>query len=308
MEINSLYAYCVVVESGSISKAAKKLFVSQPSLSVKIQELERYYHEKLLERTNKGIKPTAAGMIVYQHAQKILSLGENIERELDRSRGQEYELAVGASSTIGNYALPCTVYNFKERYPHINIQMDITNSKNVIEKLINRRVDLGLVEGPLCNETREALNTEKIKTKRVTLKELVLIVPNNEKWQNINGMLPDNQFRTMPLIIREKGSGIRTTLEMALAIRGITLDDLNVVLELNTINAIVSAVAAGKGVSILPRMAVRKELYYKMVKEVKVENFVFKHEFTTLFHAENVEKPNHAAFLNFLYSKDRGFC
>ncbi|MDW7651068.1 MAG: LysR family transcriptional regulator [Bacillota bacterium] len=308
MQIDNLKAFCMVVESGSISKAAKKLFVSQPSLSVKIQDLENYYQAILLERTNKGVRPTDAGLVVYQNAQKIISLGDNIERQLEKTRSEELELVIGASSTIGNYALPCTIYNFKEKYPLYKLTLDISNSEHVVEKVIDGRVEIGLIEGPLSPSLRETLTREGIGTKRVATNALILVVHNNGRFADTESIDLEHAFRSLPLIVRETGSGIRTTLEMVLAAHGLKLDDLNVVLELNTTNAIVSAVTSDKGVSLLPRMAIRKELHYKILREITVNNTNFRHDITTLYRTDNANKPLHATFLNFLHSRERGFC
>jgi DNA-binding transcriptional LysR family regulator len=292
---------------GSISKAARKLFVTQPALSVKIQEMERYYQEKLLERTNRGIKPTEVGLLVYQHGKKIVSLTENIQTEIQRNRNPIQELFVGASSTIGNYALPCTVYNFKERHPYYKIIMNISNSEHVIEKVLNRRVEMGVVEGPVSEQMKQTLNHEGIRMKKVARSELVLAVPNNEYWKETKSIDLET-FRKLPLIIREPGSGIRATLEASLQANELTLADLNVVMELNTINSIISAVAADKGVSLLPKMAIRKELSYKILKSVHVEEIYLQHDITTLFHPTETSKQLYETFLTFLHSKDRGFC
>jgi LysR family transcriptional regulator, transcriptional activator of the cysJI operon len=309
MDLESLKAYCMVVDSGSISKAAKKLFVSQPSLSMKVQDLENHYHTVLLERTNKGVRPTEDGLILYQHARKILAIDESIERNLDRSRISSFpRLTVGAATTIGDYALPCTVYNFQEKYPQYKISMKISNSENVVEQVINRHVDIGLVEGPLTKTVRERLASEGIKARRVSSTALILIVPNEKNYDSVQSISLDKDFARLPLILREKGSGIRTTLELALAARWLSVNDLNVVMELDTTNAIISAVTSGKGVAILPKMAVRKELHYNIVREVPIDGMLIKHAFTTLYHEDDIGNPIHDAFIKFLHSKERGFC
>lgn len=308
MDLDSLKAFCIVVETGSISKAAKKLFVSQPSLSVKIQDLENQCQSTLLERTNKGVKMTEAGQVVYQHAQKILLLSENIERELDRSRSQDVLLKLGASSTVGNYALPCTVYNFKEKYPHCQIQLDTYNTQVLIEKVVNKQVDIGIAEGPLASDIRSTLNKEQVQIKRVITNELILVVHNSDKWKHVSKVSLDQSFKSLPFIIREKGSGIRTTMEMVLAAKGLALDELNVVLELHSTNAIISAVTSDKGAALLPRMAIHKELHYKILKQIPVDDVRFRHDITTLCHHGDTRKPLHSTFLNFIHSRERGFC
>jgi LysR family transcriptional regulator, transcriptional activator of the cysJI operon len=308
VELNTLKAFCSIVECGSISKASKKLFVSQPSLSVSIHNLEKQYHAVLLERTNRGVRPTEAGMVVYQHAQRMLSISDCIERELDQSRTEKLVLTVGASSTIGNHALPCTLYNFKEKFPQYHIEMKITHSDLIIDHLVNKRVDIGLIEGPLSDEVRASLVKEKIKTKLIASGELILVVPNNEFWKNVNHVSLGEDFLKLPFILREKGSGIRATLEMTLAASGLTIADLQVALVLESTNAIISAVASGRGVAFLPKMTVRKELNYKILKEITVRDMAIKHEITTLHYPEDEKKPLQNLFLTFLHSKERGFC
>ena len=308
MDLDSLRALCVVIECGSISKAARKLYVSQPSLSVKIKDMENHFQTILLERTNKGICPTEAGTMVYQHAQKILSLEESIERKLDQTRCQDQQLIVGASTTVGDYALPCTVYNFQDIYPHYKIYLEITDSEQVTDMMLNQQIELGVIEGPISSPLREKLQLEGIKTKRIATSELIVVVPYNEQWKNVDHISLENDFKSLPLIIRKKGSGIRTTLEIALNKYGLRLDELNVILELSTTNAIVAAVEAGKGVTLLPEMAIKKELHYKTLKKVTIEDVVLQHQFTTLYYPGDSPKNIHNIFLDFLHSKDRGFC
>lgn len=306
MDFSHLLIFCTVVDSGSISRAAKRLFVTQPSISVKIQELEEHYQVKLLERTNKGVHPTEVGLFVYDEAERILQMLENIQRQIERFRDTAEELCVGASGTIGNYALPCTLFLFKERYPDYNIILDIDNSSRVIDKVLNRKVEIGLVEGPISDTVREAVTGEGFNTKKILHTELLLITPNTAPYSDVELVTLDD-FQEIPLIIREQGSGIRLTMEKALGDSGLSLSKCNVVLELNSINGIVSAVSSGKGVSLLPRMALRKELRHRILKSLKVENISFRHDFNLLYHP-GVKKNSYSTFVKLLGSKDRGFC
>lgn len=307
MDFSSLKAFCTVVETGSISKAAKKLYITQPALSVKIKGLEKFFKEQLFERTNKGIKPTEAGLLVYNQGQKILAILENIEKDLAKSRSQVKELLVGASSTIGNYALPCTVYVFSERHPDYKIKLDINKTDNIIERISNRSLEMGLVEGPIPEETRKALAQEGVRFRVVAHNELFLIAPNTEQFEAMDSVTV-GELRTMPLILREQGSGIRNTIETALSEVGLTLDDFNVVLELNTTNAIKSAISSDNGVSLLPKMALRKELHYGILKAIPVKGIKLRHNFTLLYYNVETNRPPYGTFLRFLQSKDRGFC
>jgi LysR family transcriptional regulator, transcriptional activator of the cysJI operon len=307
MDIGSFKAFCTVVETGSISKAAKKMFITQPALSVKIQGLEKYFKEKLFERTNKGIKPTEAGMLVYSQGQKIIAILDNIEKEIERSKSPAKELLVGAATTIGNYALPCTVYIFSERHADYKISLDINKTDNIIERLLNRALEMGLVEGPIPESVRKTLIQEGISSRIIAHNDLFLIVPNNESFADVESITVD-ELKKLPLIVREKGSGIRRTVEVALAEKGLDFSDFKIAMEVNTTNAIKSAVESGKGVSLLPKMAMRKELHYKMMKAIRIKDLNFRHNFTLLYHKMETDRPPYSTFLKFLQSKDRGFC
>jgi DNA-binding transcriptional LysR family regulator len=308
MDLNHLQTLCTVIEAGSISKAARQLFVTQPAISVKIQEIEAFYQVKLLERTNKGVVPTEIGLFVYQESQRILEMLENMRREISRAIDPVKDVTVGASSTIGNFALPCTIFVFKERFPEYKVLLNICNSAQVMDKLAGRKVEIGLIEGPLTEPIKKKLSGEGIVSKRIARSELVLVAPHTEEYREL-GPVTLEVFQQMPLILREPGSGIRAHIEQIMAERNLRLADLNVVLELNSINAIISAVASGKGVSLLPRMAIRKELRYRtLIVLDKAEDVVFHHDFTLLYKPAQLKKQAAKAFITLLKSRERGFC
>lgn len=307
MDMSRLQAFCAVVEHGSFTRAAKALFVTQPSISVKVQELESFYNVKLLERNAKRAVPTEAGMLVYEQGQKILLLADNIKKELARVSSPEEEILVGASSTIGNFALPCSVYLFKERYPDSSVNLKITNTDQVVKDMLNHSIKIGLVEGPMSKELRDNMRQEGINTRKIATHELVLTAPNNETWEGVNE-LSLKDLDSVPLIMREAGSGIRKTIEKTLMEQDLAPETLNVVLQLDSINAIISTVTANRGVSFLPRMAIRKELRYGILKTIKINQASFPHPFTLLHFPKKTTKRYHQSFVNLLLSKDRGFC
>ena len=276
MNLNYLDSFCLVVKTGSITKAAQKLHISQPALSLQIQELENIFQTVLLERSNKGVRPTEMGQLVFTYGQKILNLLKNLQKKIDlRRENLKVELFVGASSSIGNFALPCSIYIFKEKFPQHNIFIDISDTKTVLEKMMEGSISVGVVEGPLDISFKE-LKAANFKTKKIAHDELVVIAPYNSKWQDKN-QITIQELKELPLILREKGSGIRETIEETLREKNISVEDLNITLELNSISAIISAVAAEKGVSILPKMALRKELRHRTLKALKVEGITFHH-------------------------------
>ncbi len=306
MDLSHLSTFCKVVEAGSISKAAKELFVSQPAISQKILELESHYQAQLLERTNKGVSPTETGLYVYGEAQKVIALLASIEREIELSRNPIEELVIGASSTVGNTALPCTLLIFKEHYPGFNITTDIGNTQQVIDKLLSRRVEIALVEGPVTARWHSILQGEDVIVKKIAETELILTAAGNEPYLSATTMTLDD-LKNAPLIIREEGSGIRATIEETLAKENLTIEDLNIIYEMNSSSSIKSAISSDMGLGLLPVMALRKELHHKILTKIKLKNVHFKHDFFLLYRNDS-KKQSYKKFIELISSKERGFC
>lgn len=306
MDLSHLSTFCTVVEAGSISKAAKELFVTQPAISLKVQELEEHYQVQLLDRTNKGVSPTEVGLFVYGEAQKVMALMASIEREIELSRNPIEDLVVGASSTVGNSALPCTLLIFRGKYPGYNITIDIGNTTQIIGKILSRRVEIALVEGPISHSWREELAKEDISIKKIAQTRLILIAGSSGQYGETAAMDIDELVQA-PLIMREDGSGIKATFEQAIAQKGLSLQDFNIIYELTTSSSIASAVASDMGYALLPVMTLRKELRHKILKNITLKDIQFRHDFNLLYRNDS-KKLSHKAFVDLVSSKERGFC
>ncbi len=307
MDLSHLKTFCTVVEAGSISKAAKELFVTQPAISLKIQELEEYYKVQLLDRTNRGINPTEIGLYVYNEAQKIQALMASIKREIELQRNPTEELNIGASTTLGNFALPCTMFVFREKFPGYQVNIEISNATNIMEKMLSRRVELALIEGPISKAWKERLATEDIHCKAIAQTRMILAVNSNSSYSKLKEINPE-ELAEMPLLVREKGSGIRATVEQTLRQRGVNLNSFKQLHELNTTSAIISAVSSGMGATILPAMTLRKEMRHRILRPIRVNNTQFKHDFSLLFH-EGSKKQSYNAFVDLVSDpEERGFC
>jgi LysR family transcriptional regulator, transcriptional activator of the cysJI operon len=210
LNISHLEAFCLAVKSGSITKTAKQLHISQPALSLQIQDLENNLQTVLLARNNKGVTPTAMGDIVYSYSTKILKLAENMRKEIDRMKEDVLEdLVVGASCTVGNYALPCSIYIFKEDFEAHDISLHISSCEDVLEKLISGSISIGVIEGSISGNLKEIIKAEGLQRKRIARDELVLIGPYDE-WKDINEIKKMN-YQNMNLFYgkRDAASGKR---------------------------------------------------------------------------------------------------
>ena len=230
----------------------------------------------------------------------------NIEREIELTRNPIEDLVVGASSTIGNSALPCTLLIFQKNFPGYSISIDIGNTVNIFQKILSRRVEIGLVEGPIEQEWKEQLLKEDVTIKKIAQTKLVLVAGSNSQFNEIDTINIED-LRELPIIAREKGSGIRTTFEETVTSKGLDLRDFHILYEMNTSNSIVSAVASGMGVALLPVMALRKELHHKILRAITIKNAQFRHNFYLLYR-NGSKKQSHREFVNLIISENRGFC
>jgi len=261
LDSNQLKIFCMVTRQQSFSKAAKLLHMSQPAVSTQVKNLEEYYQGQLLTRTPQGVTLTKAGEVFYNYAQKILDLQDEMEQQIESVfKHENNQVVVGASTTIGNVALPCSIYLFKEQFPEVELCLNIANAEEVLNMVMTDVVDIGVVEGDTESSTLKSLH--------VASDELVLIVPPQHPAEGDIISLQD--FLKQPLIMREDGSGTRKILATALARHGYSVNQLNVITEMKNIYAIKSAVEAGLGGSVMPLLAVRKEAYTGTLKVLRI--------------------------------------
>jgi len=250
----------MVTRQQSFSKAAKLLHMSQPAVSTHVKNLEEFYQGQLFARTPQGVTLTKAGEVFYNYAQKILDLQDEMEQHIETVfKHENNQVVVGASTTIGNVSLPCSIYLFKEQYPEVELCLNIANAEEVLSMVMSDVVDIGVVEGDTESSTLKSLH--------VTSDELVLIVPPQHPVKDVISL---QDFLKHPLIMREDGSGTRKILATALARHGYSVNQLNVITEMKNIYAIKSAVEAGLGGSVMPLLAVRKEAYTGTLKVLRI--------------------------------------
>jgi len=297
MNLEYLKTFYITVKSNSISKAAKLLHMSQPGVSIQLQALEKELNVKLLQRSNKGVELTEAGRIVYDYAVSILSIQENVERQLEAFKRQKTELVVSSCTTLGCYALPCTVYMFKQKFPQINVLLNISNSQNVINNILNGISKIGLIEG--------GTNYPDLIQTKIANNNLKLVASPNVFPQN---HVTIDEFLKLPLILREEGSGTRDVIIWTLEKHGISLKEANIVMELSSTEAIKSTISAGKGVSILSQLTIKKELATGVLKEIQLADLSFKADYYIIQDNNACPKITEKNFIEFILSSEKGFC
>lgn len=264
MQLGQFDLFCQVARVKSFSKAAKLLHISQPAISAQIHSMEEFYHIKLFERTPHGVTLTPGGAILFESAKKILELHEDLERTLSGfTEEKNQKLIIGATSTVGSHALACGIWTFKDKYPDLQVHIEIGNPQEIITKVTEKSIDLALFECPVqANKglTRKALFTD----------QLIAIVPNTEHWSAKTNVSIDELIKNH-LLLREAGSELHWILDYALQPLGLTFTDLKPNTSISDSNAIKAAVERGHGVSIGLRLTIEKELRLGTILALPIE-------------------------------------
>ena len=146
MNLRQLEIFCKIVELKSFSRAARAVYLSQPTLTEHIKSLEEYFGIKLLDRLGREVLPTRPGEILYQYAQKLMNLMEETKQALDNFKGEmRGNVMVGASTIPGEYILPSMIMKFNELFPGISLDLKIGDTRGIISDIIDNRLELGIV-------------------------------------------------------------------------------------------------------------------------------------------------------------------
>jgi len=237
----------------SFTKAAESLHMTQPAVTFQVRQLEEHFNTRLFDRTHNKINLTAAGERVYFHAEKIFAIYADMENSVRELTGEiSGVLILGASTTIAEYMLPALLGDFKEKYPDVNIRLKVSNTDGIVSMVENNVIDLGVVEAPVNNKN---LAVEPCRTDR-----LVAITPPGHELGKLDTRIPVQAILDYPFICREEGSGTREVIMDYLRESGVDPAQLDIIMELGSLEALKGAVEAGIGISIVSRATLLKEI------------------------------------------------
>jgi len=292
MDLWRLQIFCRVVELKSFSRAAKAVYLSQPTVSSHIKDLENHFECKLVDRLGREVIPTKAGSLLYGYATKIIALKQEAENALAEFQGKiKGRLTIGGSTIPAGYILPPLLARFKEDYPEVVVTLVQGDTETIIRDTLKGGVELGIV-GAKAQEVQ-------LIQKKIIDDEMSLIVLRGHKWANKRHVVMDEVIRE-PFIMREPGSGTRKSIERIFDKSGYSLGALNVVAEMGSTEAIRQGIKAGVGVSILSECAVAEELAAGSLKKVKIKGLPFKRAFYLTFHRHRTQSPVCRTFIKFL--------
>ncbi|MCP1102889.1 DNA-binding transcriptional LysR family regulator [Aequitasia blattaphilus] len=254
MNLKQLEAFICVAELGGYSKAAKKMYLTQPTVSAHIFALEKELNVRLFIRNTKEVYLTDNGKRLYKYAKEMVDIEKAIYEEfLENEEEEKNELCIAASTIPAQYLLPQILRNYRVKYPDEHIRIQETDSSQVVSKIVNHEVDLGF--------TGTKLETKHCKYIPFYKDELVIVTPRNEKYLDIQQKEERliDWIKKEPFILREEGSGTRKEANKQLKNIGIIMDELEVVAVIENQETIKKSVISGSGISILSKLAVREE-------------------------------------------------
>jgi DNA-binding transcriptional LysR family regulator len=295
MELSQLRVFCAVVEKKSFSRASEAVFLSQPTVSLQIRSLEQELGTRLLDRQGREASVTGSGKLLYGYAKKILHIADEAQQAIAQLKGLiKGEIIIGASTIPGEYILPLLLAEFKGTYPGIEVNLAIGDTKEIIRKVLDHEVEIGVVG------QREA--NEKLVFHNFSTEKLVLIAP-AQSHLIPHEEITVEELRKAPFILRESGSGTRGTVERRLRDLGVKETDLNIAMRVGSTAAVKKAVESGAGVSIISERAIGNEIKLGLLRKVPIEGLEMQREFFTVYRRGRSLSPAVKALLKFLEKK-----
>ena len=292
MDLWQLNIFCKVIELKSFSRAGKAVRLSQPTISSHIKDLEDHFDCRLIDRLSKEAIPTKAGELLYGYAKRMLALRDETETALAEYNGKiRGRLVIGGSTIPGTYLIPQLIGDFKRQYPDIIVSLVIGDTDHIIESIFNGSLELGIVGAKA--------ETQKIIQKKLIEDEMRLIVPAYHRWAG-QKRVSLKRLVSEPFILREHGSGTLTSLNQSLIDRGHSIEDLTVIAELGSTQAICQGIKTGAGVSIISTLAVAEDLQAGKLNALEVDGLDLKRNFYLTRHRYRSPSPLSEAFVKFL--------
>ncbi len=292
----ALQVFMTAAEQRNFTRAAELLHMTQPAVSSYVQGLERTLDCKLLERTNKYVRLTQAGEVVYAHAREILGLYTRMANVLDDLKHTAHgPLSIGSSYTFGEYILPYVVAKMVKQYPSVQPVITIANSSDITGLVNSHQLDIGIVEG-------EGTETPGVTIQPFAEDRMVVAVSSNHPLADCNPVKLE-ELAEAPWIVRETGSGTREMQEKAVMQLGIEPKTRMV---FGSTQAIKEFVQAGMGVTLLSRWTLRKELQAGDLKALELPGLPLLRRFSLVVPDMGFQTKATKVFTDFLM-ENRGF-
>lgn len=291
MDLKQLEIFVAVAKYRSFSKAAKELFLTQPTISAHIQNLEKELGTILVNRNNKLITLTKPGEILFDHAIYILNNCKRAIYDIKEFEGKiEGFIDIACSSIPETYVLPDFLKSFSSEYPSVKFNISHYDSKYAISEILNERISFGLVGSKINNDQIHYID--------LINDELVLITPPNINIKNENGFIDLDELVKLKFIMRKDGSGTQSLVENKLKENKFNINQLSTVAYIESNEAIKEMVKLGLGVSFVSYSSVIDFITLNKVKFFRLKNINLTRNFYFIYSKKKTFTPLESKFLN----------
>ncbi len=294
LDLYKLRIFSIVVEEGSFSTAARRLYISQSAVSQHIRDLEASLGKQLFQRGARGVQLTPAGTTLHGYAQQILALVTEAEHALtDVDHVHNGRVSLGATPGVAIYLAPDWVQRFRASYPQMTVTLQTGITTQIVSDVLAQRLDLGIIEGEL----------EPVQHKRLGWAELedveqFVVVGRNHPWWQIESVCLE-ELHQQSFIVRQAGSQSRNWLESTLRQHNV---EPVIGAEFDNLESIKRAVSAGMCLSILPNYVVSSEVSQDNLHTISVEGTPLRRTLRAIWEKQTPFSPIVAAFLASLAS------
>jgi DNA-binding transcriptional LysR family regulator len=293
LDLRQLETFIEVANLKSFSKAADKLYITQPTVTNHIQNLEKEMKTSLINRSGKNISLTPSGTILYEYAINIINSCKMAKFKLESFKGKiQGHLDIFSSTIPSKYVLPNIVYNFLLTYPDVTFSLISKDSKSIIKSILEGQSDFGIIGTRHCTNQLEYIDLME--------DNLFLITPNIKRFSCHNySTLEKNILLKEKIIMREKGSGVRELVERQMELNFLNLKQLNIIGYVEDTEIIKKLVSLGAGISFLSEISVKDEIQQKKIKIFNIDGFNLNRKFYFVYHKTRHLSPLSEAFKNF---------
>lgn len=292
MDIHHIRVFASVYRHKSFSKAAEELNLTQPTVSDHVKALEYELNCKLFDRLPRKVIPTKEAAVLIGKAQEIIERVEGFKDILGEFRKDlSGHLVIGASTIPGTYILPGITASFRQKNASVLFEVIVSDSRAIIDKVAGDDLLIGIVGA-------------KLESKQVDYQPFLddeLIVVASGKFE-LRKNISIRDLASLPIVMREQGSGTRREFEKILEREGIDFQHLNVVGIFGSTDAVKQAVKEGMGISIISRRSVKDELKCGMLREIKIKDVEMKRQFFIITHRKRTLPHLYKMFLEYLLS------
>jgi DNA-binding transcriptional LysR family regulator len=293
LNLHELNVFVEAARAENFSVAARRLYLSQPAVSLHIRNLEKQFGVPLFERHGRNISLSEAGKLLLPMARDLLCQVKQIEETMWGVQGKVIgHLSIACSTTVGKYILPRLVAGFRAHYPDVAVEISVMSRRAAVERLLEGSAEIAVVSTHLVHHD---LDFAPFLTDQV-----ILIVPPDHPWADGRTVAPGD-LRATPFILREATAGTYEVVADGLAAQGYSIDELPAVLTLANAEAIEMSVEAGIGAAFVSKLAAARGLALNKVVEVPVAGMALSRTVYMVRHQQRAHTPLQQAFWDFAF-------